>query len=298
MNLTQLEVLVAIVDTGSLTEAGEIVGLTQSAVSYSLSKLEAELGVTLLERGRQGVTVTRIGEDVLVHARNILTQVEVIRQKTARERGMSVGKIRFGCVPTIPPRLLTGILRDFQHKYPEIEVVLFEGSPVELVEWLDTELIDIGTVLHPENYALSVPLVRDEMKVVLSADNPLADQSNISINDLIQQPLIGPKAEYGIMRELLNFENWTPPRLRYEVSTQNTILAMVRENMGVSIIPDMLVDREYDDIKRIPFTQKRYLNVWLGATVNAPAISEFLQMANSWAREHGYLVQNIGSILE
>ncbi|MEO1165535.1 MAG: LysR family transcriptional regulator, partial [Chloroflexota bacterium] len=74
MNLGQLEVLVAIVDTGSLTEAADTVGLTQSAVSHSLSRLEAELGVTLLERGRQGASLTRIGEDVVEHARAILQQ--------------------------------------------------------------------------------------------------------------------------------------------------------------------------------------------------------------------------------
>ena len=84
MNLSQLEVLVAIVETGSLTEAAETVGLTQSAVSYSLKKLEAELSVTLLQRGRQGVTVTRIGEEVVPHARSIMGQVEIIRQKLAR----------------------------------------------------------------------------------------------------------------------------------------------------------------------------------------------------------------------
>jgi DNA-binding transcriptional LysR family regulator len=54
MNLAQLEVLVAILESGSLTEAAEVVGLKQSVVSYSLSKLEAELGVVLMERGRQG----------------------------------------------------------------------------------------------------------------------------------------------------------------------------------------------------------------------------------------------------
>lgn len=144
MNLSQFEVFVAIVDTGSMKEAAEIVGLTQSAISYSLSRLESELGVTLLERSRQGVTVTNIGKEVLQHARNILTQTEVIRQKTNRERGFSVGKIRFGTVPNIAPRLLTGILRDFQHKYPNIELVLFEGNPHELLEWLETDVIDVG----------------------------------------------------------------------------------------------------------------------------------------------------------
>ncbi len=289
MNLSQLEVFVAIVDTGSLTEAGEVVGLTQSAVSYSLSKLEAELGVTLLERGRQGVTVTRVGEEVLQHARNILTQIEIIRQKTARERGVAVGKIRFGCVPTIPSRLLTGILRDFQHKYPEVDVVLFEGSPTELVEWLDTEVVDVATLLATDKYPIAVPLVHDEIKVIVSEKHAFADREYVELNELMEQPLIGPKPEYGLLRTLLNFDPWIPPRMRYEVSTQNTIMAMVHENMGISIIPDMLVDREIEGIRRIPFTEKRYLSAWLAARVNAPATSAFLNIATQWARDHGYL---------
>jgi len=61
--------------------------------------------------------LTRIGEEVLQQVRSILVQTEVIRQKAARERGLSVGKLCFGCVPHIPARMLTGILRDFQHQY-------------------------------------------------------------------------------------------------------------------------------------------------------------------------------------
>jgi len=289
MNLSQLEVLVAIVDTGSLTEAGERVGLTQSAVSYSLSKLEAELGVTLLERGRQGITVTHIGEDVLTHARLILKQVEVIRQKTARERGMAVGKIRFGCVQTIPPRLFTGILRAFQHKYPEIEVVLFEGTPAELVTWLNTGIIDVATVVKHDAYPVSTQIVQDEIKVIVSTDNPLADKPHVELTDLSQYPLIGPKEEYGMLRVMLGFEQWIPPRMRYEVSTQNTIIAMVRENMGIAILPDMLVDKDIDSIQRLPFKEARYLEVWLCASVDSPAVTAFIQMANHWSHEHGYL---------
>jgi len=63
MNLGQLEVLVAIVNSGSLSESPEVVSLTQSAVSFSLSRLEAELGVTLLERGRQGVALGGISKE-------------------------------------------------------------------------------------------------------------------------------------------------------------------------------------------------------------------------------------------
>jgi len=186
-----------------MTEAAEVIGLTQSAVSYALSKLEAELGVTLLERGRHGVKVTQIGETVLlhartilnqieiIHARTILNQIEIIRQETARKRGLTVGKIRFGCVANVPPRLLTGILRDFQHRYAEIEVVLFEGTPRELVEWLATGVIDVGTVTNPAGYISAIHFVHDELKVMVSTDHRFAHQRVVTIEQLAQEQLIG-----------------------------------------------------------------------------------------------------------
>lgn len=287
MNLNQLEVLVAIVETGSLTEAAESVGLTQSAVSHSLSKLEAELGVTLLERGRQGITITRIGNEVLQHARAIMGQVEVIRQKTARERGLSVGKLRFGCVPTVPPRMLAGVLRDFQHKYPDIEIVLFEGAPVELVEWLETGVVDVAAVVDPSKYPLSAMLVRNEVRAIVSQKHELASETAISFKQIANNPLIGPKEEYGIYGKMPPFKNMSIPRMQYEVSTQNTILTMVRENMGVSMLPSMLID-DPQGIVQIPFDPPIYIEVHLAAVVASPASQAFIEMANRWAMEHGF----------
>lgn len=289
MNLRQLEVFVAAVDTGNLTEAGEVVGLTQSAVSYSLSKLEAELGVTLLERGRQGAAITRIGEEVLQHARSVLTQVDIIRQKTARERGLSVGKLRFGCVPTIPPQLLTGILRDFQHKFPDIEIVLFEGMPQELAEWLAAGMIDIGTVLVPEAYPLSQPLVHNDIICIVSPKNPLAKEPMILRDSLVDETLIGPKAEYGVIGNMAGLESLILPRTRHEVSAPTTIFAMVRENMGVSLMPEMLIDPNREDIVAIPIGSQIQMDVYLAARIHSPANEAFLNTACTWAREHGFL---------
>lgn len=288
MNLNQLEVLVAIVETGSLTEAAESVGLTQSAVSHSLSKLEAELGVTLLERGRQGVSVTRIGADVLQHARAILSQVEVIRQKTARERGLSVGKLRFGCVPTIPPRMLTGILRDFQHKYPDIDVVLFEGAPAELSDWLNAGVVDIATVVNPTGYPLLARLVRNEIHAIVSHQHELAAQNSISFGQLQGYAFVGPKAEYGILNNVPPFKDVTLPRMQYEVSTQQTILTMVRENMGVSMMPSMLID-DAEGLVQLQFDPPIFLEVYLAARVASPAAGAFLEMAQRWTQEHGFV---------
>lgn len=293
MNLSQLEVLIAITDTGSLKEAGEVVSLTQSAVSYSLSRLEKELGVTLLNRGRQGIAMTRIGEEVVQHARSIMTQIDIIRQKTSRERGLSVGKLRLGYVPYIAPRLVAGIIRDFQQKYPEIEVVLFEGNPKELLGWLDTGMIDVGTVLRPEQYVSTVPLAHSEIRAILSVHHPLATESEIRMEQLAEEALIGPKGDFGTASiEIVAPYEEIVPRIRFEASTTDTILVMVRENMGVSIMPQMRYEGNLEGIVALPLAPPRSVDIFLAATIQSPVTETFLDNAHHWAKIHGFLPEN------
>lgn len=289
MNLSQLEVLIAIVETGNFTEAAETVGLTQSAVSYSLSKLETELGVTLLERGRQGVTLTHIGKEVLLHARNILIEMEVIRQKAARERGLTVGKLRFGCVPTIPAPLLTGILSDFRKQYPDIDLVLFEGTPPELVEWLLTGVIDVGTVAIPDGYLLTTPFVHDEIKVILPSEHPLATNATLSIENIRHESFIGPKIEYSLLSKLLRQQNKPVPRLRYEVSTHNTVFSMVRENLGLALVLNMVTTSDLDGIVALSLEPAFFVDIYLATNTNSIVANAFMNSAASWAKSHGFL---------
>lgn len=293
MNLSQLEVLIAIVDAGSLTEAAEVVSLTQSAVSYSLSRLEAELGVTLLERGRQGITLTHIGEEVVRHARNILMQVEAVRQKAAQERGLSVGKLRFGCVPSIPSRLLTGILRDFQQRYPNIDTVLFEGTPRDLIDWLNNGIIDVGTTTRTEGYALAKPFVNGEVVVLLPKQHRLASHLSLSLEDLTHETLISPKADYGSLSMLLGYPPSSFPRSRHEVSTLETIFAMVRENMGVALVLKMQVDLETEAVVTRSLTPPLRVKIHLASHIHSPAVEAFMESAAAWAKTHGFADDNI-----
>lgn len=292
MNLSQLEVLVAIVDAGSLTEAAEAVGLTQSAVSHSLNRLEAELGVTLLERGRQGVSVSWIGQEVVHHARIILSQTEIIRQKTARARGVSVGKLRFGCVPNVSPRLLTGIIRDFQHRYPEIEIVLFEGKPSELMDWLQEGIVDAATVLLPDVYTLSVPLARDEIKVILAEAHPLASADHLTLEQLADESLIAPRDQYQLITSLPQLRHVSLPHLHSAVSAYHTIFGMVRENMGMSLLPGDLITPQVDGIVAVPLVPPLVVNVYLAASVRSPVTEAFLNHAHAWSQAAGFLSDN------
>ena len=286
MNLGQLEVFVAIVENGSLTEAAGAVGLTQSAVSYSLSRLEAELGVTLLERGRQGITVTRIGHELLIHARSVLSQVEVIHQKAARERGLTVGKLRFGCIPQVPPRMLTGILRSFQQQYPDVEVVLFEGNSREIATWLHDGTVDVGSVTEPQLYALSVQIADNEMHVLMSTDHRFAAQATVSIEQALHEPLIGSRTELEAL--VSRMPTSMSLDLRYQVSEISTIYAMVAEGLGVSILPSMLIDTDLKGLTSRPLVPRVSLHASLASNVDSPLAQVFLDSAARWTKAHGY----------
>jgi DNA-binding transcriptional LysR family regulator len=89
--------------------------------------------VTLLERNNAGVVaLTSIGQKLLPHVRALLTYAETIQQEARAARGLARGKLRLGSIPPVSPRVLT----HFQQQYPDIDVVLFEGTFQEVQEWI------------------------------------------------------------------------------------------------------------------------------------------------------------------
>ena len=180
------------------------------------------------------------------------------------------------------------MLRDYQQKYPDIELVVFEGTPEELVEWLDNGVIDVGSVVFPDDYPASVPLAHNEIKVIVSVDHPLANQTSITMNRLMDETFIGPKTGYGALTSLPSFERVFNSPSRFEVSTFNTILAMVRENMGISMLPEMLIDSDTDDIVTLSFDPQLFIQIYLATRVQSPVADSFLSTASAWAKEHGF----------
>ncbi|MEO1166065.1 MAG: LysR family transcriptional regulator [Chloroflexota bacterium] len=114
MKLSQLEAFLAIIDTGSFSEAADHLGLSQSAISRALIKLETELDTKLVERHWDGAKPTDIGTEIALHARSTLKQIEIIQQKTAKRKGITKGKLNLGIALGITPRVFTSLIREFQ----------------------------------------------------------------------------------------------------------------------------------------------------------------------------------------
>lgn len=294
MNISQLDLLVALVETGSFSEAADRVGLTQSAVSHGLAKLETELQVTLVARGRRGLSLTGAGQEVLTHAREALAALEAIRQAAAAARGVPVGRIRFGAAYPVAARLLSGILGDFQRQYPEIDLILFEGTGQEVEEWVAGSVVDIGIVRHPTPDIESRLLVEDEICAVFPAEHRLRHAVRVDAAGLACEPLIVPRSGHPLVVEALqeigqgNAQLW----FKYTVSDLRTIFLMVRDGLGVTLMPRSTLPDDLDGLLTLPLSPAMPFRVGLGVRsweAASPIAKLFTQTAEAWAVTHGFL---------
>lgn len=291
MNLTQLEVLVALSNTGSFTKAAELVGVTRSAASHALANLEAELGVTLLDRERGGVWPTTIGNCILQNAREILAHVENIQQEAASARGLDMGKLRVGIVSSIAPSIWGGILRKFRQEYPGIDMVTFEGAGQEVEDWILSSTVDIGFVLRSRDDIDNVMIGQDEVRVIVPAAHPLARQSSVTAERLAREPFIMPKIACDFQDSSWHGAANVHMNKRYEATEVQTVLAMTREGLGFTILPELLLPSGLDGLHLLHFDPPLRYNFGVGVRSlrNAsPAARTFMLSAQTWAHANGF----------
>ncbi|XOJ01627.1 LysR family transcriptional regulator [Paenibacillus polymyxa] len=238
MNISQLNLFVKIVETGSFTKAGELLHMSQPAVSRAISTLESELGVTLLIRERRNgvIHLTDIGTRLLVMFREILNGVNKVEQEVTAEKGFEVGTIRVGVFPMVSAHFLPKIMRIIGEKHPGLAFELFEGTIEEIKHGLESRIIDVGWIIPPCNELETIPFFRDELCLVHRDDHPLQSRETIHITDLDNEPMI--VCQGGFVTPIIEIfkEFGTTLYAKYNGHNINTALSMIQEGLGISIV--------------------------------------------------------------
>ena len=144
MELRQLSHFLAVVDGGSLTVASSRVGLTQQALSKSLSRLEEELGGKLFERGGRGMVLSRLGESICEHARQVLADAGRLRDAADAELGLERGRLAIGLSPIAAACSLGDRVMRFAEQYPRIRIDVENGIDREFVPALHRGELDMA----------------------------------------------------------------------------------------------------------------------------------------------------------
>ncbi|BBH18869.1 LysR family transcriptional regulator [Paenibacillus baekrokdamisoli] len=284
MSLARFEIFSKVVELDSFTKAAEKLNMTQSAVSHAVAGLESEWGITLLIRDRKkGLMLTEVGQKTLIHIREILNQLEKIKQEVSFASNLEAGTIRIGSFASATSCILPKIISKFHKKHPNIEFTFFEGTYAEIIEWFETGVIDIGIVVQQNmNTNLNVlPLIKDKMVVAFPEGHRFQGEITIDIQDLQEEPFIMPKGVYRTHVDEIFSQANIKPLIRFEVQDCATIASMVQEGLGITIGPELFL-KDQPKIKLGNLKQLNWRSVALAypsLQSVSPAVQAFLTVA-------------------
>jgi DNA-binding transcriptional LysR family regulator len=281
MRLHHLTALTAIAAAGSFTAAAAVLEISQSSLSHAIADLEAELGVSLLVRGRRGARLTEVGSRAVMHARQAIAAVESIRGEAASARGMLCGRLRIGSIPSAGVALLPKVVAHLSRQHPGIEVVLLEEPSQgmqQLLEWLRGGTIDVAVVELPLAQVKTVPLLDDEYCAIVAASSPLAGRRHISIRDLSAEPFVTSRyVSERLVRPAFAAQG-VAPNVKFDVQDLATLVSLVREGLGVSAVPRIAFPETPPGVVLLPLLPRirRQLGLALNpAAQHSPALSAF-----------------------
>lgn len=278
ITLSQLRAFAAVVDENGFSNAALKLGMTQSSVSHAITSLEAALGVPLLARQRGGVTPTAVGAEILADARQALACVEHIQQCGAAAHGLASARLRVGTVNSAAERLLPAWVRFVRSCYPGIEIEMFRGCDSEVADWVASGIMDVGITSEAREGMQIRVVAEDAFLIVVSESHPLAAQRSAGLDYIATEPFImsqaGCEPAIRVMFKLAGIH----PRVAFAVRDMTTLLGMVREGLGVTIVPELALPKQHAGLRILSITppQHRRLFAVTRPCAPPPGVNAFL----------------------
>ena len=244
MNFIQLEYFRKVVESGSVTQASKDLFITQPAVSKQIRLLEEELGCELFIRRANRLVLTREGDFLYEHAKNIVTRINDLPSEMSSFLHRVSGKLTIGCGPHTSRTIMPDLIAELLRKYPAIQPVMFEKDWSESTEDLLTGKLDIvvGVTTHRSEKIIFTRLFKSRMVLIYSRKSPLAKEKEITPQLLEKQPCITYTDESILKSYLRTLPCLARSPLFLQTRYSETIITYVQKNMGYGIIPEYVLD--------------------------------------------------------
>ena len=251
---SRYQIVCMVVDCGSLKRAADELGYTQSAVSQAVKALERELGTTIIERGKQGVSLTRDGKQYLPYLRQIVTAEAELEGKRQELLGLSSTDIRIATFTNVSRTVLPRVIRDFGTLHPGVHFTLKTGR-LHAQRPVGPRLAWSTFALRRADFTAGLEkrvVYHDELVALLPATHPLATKEKVTLADLASEPFVLlDEGEQSLVLDAFATHGLSP-HVMSEVTDDYTIMAMVEEGLGVSMLYRRTVEGMRADIRVRP----------------------------------------------
>ncbi len=186
ITLRQLEIFLAVAETGHVTTAAKKIHLTQSAVSMAISELENILNGPLFDRHGKKLILNDRGRFLLPHAQEIVNKVRNIEILLSETEGVVAGNLQVGASSTIGNYVMPYVIGAFTQQYPEVYINLVVGNSRQIEQYVEEGIIDVGFIeglVHSKKIE-SIPWLTDKLHIIAAPDHPLAEKEEVSLEDL------------------------------------------------------------------------------------------------------------------
>lgn len=251
MTLRQLQYFLKVLELKSFSKAAERLRVAQPALGFQVRKLEEELGLKLFDRHSRGVTPTEAGLVLRDHALVILRQVERARLSLTDLAGPPRGKVAVGVTSTINLVLATRLVERCRESCPNISLSIVEGMSEDLVQWLESDRIDLAFTYNPGNSRGLVyePLLTEDLCLVQIAREAPRDRTTARLAEIATLPMVLPSRSSGL-RGIVD-DAATRSGIEYEVVLEIDSVAAIKEMVlnaiGTTVLPLGAVKREVDE---------------------------------------------------
>ncbi|WII39937.1 LysR family transcriptional regulator [Paenibacillus thiaminolyticus] len=286
MDIKQLFYFVTVADQLSYSKAAQKLHISQPSLSNAIKNLEQEVGSPLLERSTRKIELTDAGKVLYNKSLQLLSHMNILKKEMQEVRLTGSGELIIGMIESVR-HWVPKVIREYQGRFPSIRIKLIEvlsrKAVIDSLRKYHTHLIITNQCIEEDDIE-SLPLYKEKLVLVLHRDHPLSAKESITFSELAEEPFIISMEGFQTREDILEafaLEE-AAPNIQFEIERFETALTLVRENLGVAIIPEnYLVEPKDASIVRktidSPALERTVYLTYMKNRYLAPAVQSFLE---------------------
>lgn len=250
-----MKYFVEVVKQGGMTNASKSLYIAQPTISKAIKDIEAEMAVPLFDRSKRNLVLTDAGKIFFNKCKEIISLYDNLPTEINSLYGLETGHINISMSAVMSMRKFIGILGDFHQLYPNITYNLIESGGKTTETLILNDEVDIGVTTLPVDHHLfeSISLNKEDLRVVLHREHPLAYKTKIKMEELAEENFILFNEDFYLNDKIIeNAKNaGFVPNMASQISQWNVIENLIINKLGITILPATISELLNDDVKMI-----------------------------------------------
>ncbi|UII20614.1 hydrogen peroxide-inducible genes activator [Fulvivirga ligni] len=253
MTLQQLQYVIALDNHRHFVKAADSCFVAQPTLTLQVKKLEDEIGMSIFDRSSQPISPTIMGERFIIKARQILREVEGLKEMVNQELNEIKGTFKIGIIPTLAPYLLPKFLKDFSDDHPDIYLEIKEMQSEDIITGIQNSTLDIGLMVTPlhEGHVREIPLFYEPFLVYAHQHHPVLRKEKATAADITKKGLWLLDQGHCFRNQVLNICDESKNgdngnRITFESGSIETLKNMIQSHSGYTLVPELAVNQKHD----------------------------------------------------